>query len=123
MKFLADMGISPKSVAFLQSMGYDARHLNDEGLNRLADSDILNKARYEERIVLTHDLDFSELLAVSGEEMPSVIIFRVRNMHPERVNDYLNQIIVRYRDALEKGCIVSITENQLRIRFLPMRRD
>jgi len=30
MKFLADMGISPKSVAFLQSMGYDARHLNKD---------------------------------------------------------------------------------------------
>ena len=123
MKFLADMGISPKSVAFLQSMGYDARHLNNEGLNRMADSDILDKARYEERIVLTHDLDFSELLAVSGEEMPSVIIFRVRNMRPERVNYYLNEIVVRYRDALEKGCIVSVSENQLRIRFLPLRRD
>ena len=89
----------------------------------MADSDILDKARYEERIVLTHDLDFSELLAVSGEEMPSVIIFRVRNMRSERVNYYLNQIIARYRDAFEKGCIVSITENQLRIRFLPLRRD
>jgi len=55
--------------------------------------------------------------------MPSVIIFRVRNMRSERVNYYLNQIIARYRDALEKGCIVSITENQLRIRFLPLRRD
>jgi len=89
----------------------------------LADSDILDKARYEERIVLTHDLDFSELLAVSGEEMPSVIIFRVRNMRSERVNHYLNEVIVRYRDALEKGCIVSVSENQLRIRFLPLRRD
>ena len=122
MKFLADMGISPKSVVFLQNMGYDAKHLDDEGLNTLSDSHILQKARYEERVVLTNDLDFSELLAVGGEKLPSVIIFRLRNMRPERVNSYLNEIVVRYRDALDKGCVVSVTENQIRIRNLPLRR-
>ncbi len=122
MKFLADMGISPKSVVFLQNMGYDAKHLDDEGLNTLSDFHILQKARYEERVVLTNDLDFSELLAVGGEKLPSVVIFRLRNMRPERVNYYLNEIVVRYRDALDKGCVVSVTENQIRIRLLPLRR-
>jgi predicted nuclease of predicted toxin-antitoxin system len=41
MKFLADMGISPKSVTFLQSLGHDAVHLHEQGLDRLEDSTIL----------------------------------------------------------------------------------
>ena len=53
MKFLADMGISPRSVAFLRGLGYDAIHLYDEGLDRLSDADILSKARTDGRIVLT----------------------------------------------------------------------
>ncbi|HEX9926416.1 MAG TPA: DUF5615 family PIN-like protein, partial [Anaerolineae bacterium] len=60
MKFLADMGISPHTVDFLTQAGHDALHLHQQGLDRLSDPDILTKARQEERVLLTHDLDFGE---------------------------------------------------------------
>jgi predicted nuclease of predicted toxin-antitoxin system len=41
MKFLADMGISPKTTNFLRRMGHDAEHLHSLGLDRLSDSAIL----------------------------------------------------------------------------------
>lgn len=66
MKFLADMGISPKSANFLRSLGYDTAHLLDQGLGRLPDPDILEKARLEGRVLLAHDLGFGELVAASG---------------------------------------------------------
>jgi predicted nuclease of predicted toxin-antitoxin system len=44
-KFLADMGISLKTVAFLRALGHDAVHLADQGLERLPDRDIVAKAR------------------------------------------------------------------------------
>jgi predicted nuclease of predicted toxin-antitoxin system len=65
MKFLADMGISPRTVTWLRKQGYDAVHLNEQGLERLSDEAILSKACKEERVVLTLDLDFSYLLAIS----------------------------------------------------------
>ena len=34
-EILADMGISPKTVAFLHALGHDAVHLSDQGLGRL----------------------------------------------------------------------------------------
>lgn len=79
MKFVADMGISPRTVNLLKTAGYDAVHLVDEGLERLADDEILIKARFERRILLTVDLDFGYLLAVSGATLPSVILFRLGN--------------------------------------------
>ena len=82
MRFLSDMGISPKTVTFLQNFGYDAIHLHEMGLDKLPDSDILEKSVNEGSILLTHDLDFGELLSRSGAKMPSVIIFRLRNMSP-----------------------------------------
>ena len=63
MKFLADMGISPKTVTFLHALGHDAVHLTEQGLERLSDPDIVVKARQEDRILLVHDLGFGELLA------------------------------------------------------------
>ncbi|MGB4946125.1 MAG: DUF5615 family PIN-like protein [Candidatus Competibacter denitrificans] len=58
MKFLADMGISPRTVTFLNSLGHDAIHLREQGLEHLSDPDILHKALEEGRILLTHDLEF-----------------------------------------------------------------
>lgn len=120
MKFLADMGISPQTAAALRELGHDAVHLHDQNLDRLQDPDILNKAQREGRIVLTHDLDFGDLLAASRMQLPSVIIFRLRNMRPERVEHYLKEIIIQHGDELEKGAIISVTEGQVRIRALPI---
>ncbi|MHC5935953.1 DUF5615 family PIN-like protein [Nostoc sp.] len=52
MKFLADMGISLRTVSWLRRDSSDVVHLRDEGLQRLADNEILIKARREGRILL-----------------------------------------------------------------------
>jgi predicted nuclease of predicted toxin-antitoxin system len=119
-KFLADMGISPKTVAFLHTLGHDAVHLAEQGLERLSDRNIVAKARQEGRIVLVHDLGFGELLAASGATLPSVITFRLRNMHPDRVNGALQRLLPQHGDALERGAMISVTEGQVRVRALPL---
>jgi len=120
MRFLADMGISPKTVDFLNALQHDATHVHDQELDSAPDSVILKKAREERRILLTHDLDFGELLAASGTVSPSVIIFRLRNMHPDRVNTSLDSIINKHAALLEQGVIVSVDEGQIRVRLLPV---
>jgi len=61
MKFLADMGISLRSVAFLRDLGVEAVHLHELGLERLPDAEIVTKARREGYVVLTHDLEAAAL--------------------------------------------------------------
>jgi predicted nuclease of predicted toxin-antitoxin system len=117
-KFLADMGISPKTVAFLHALGHDAVHLSAQGLERLPDPGIVEKARQEDRIALVHDLGFGELVAAAT--LPSVITFRLRNMHPDRVNGALQSILSHHGEALEQGAMLSVTEGQVRVRRLPL---
>ena len=120
MRFLADMGISPATAAFLRDLGHDSLHLSDERLHRAADPDILQKARNEGRVLLTHDLDFGELIAASEAKLPSVIVFRLRDMRPHQVNHYLEQILSDHSDSLEQGAIISVTEKRIRVRSLPI---
>jgi predicted nuclease of predicted toxin-antitoxin system len=120
MRFLADMGISPKTVVFLPGLGHDAVHLHALGLDRLPDAAILELARAENRVLLTHDLDFAELIATGGETLPSVVVFRLRNMQPERVNRHLQGIMGQQQEPLERGAIVSVVEGQARVRLLPI---
>ena len=120
MKFLADMGVSPKTVLFLAEGGHDAVHVHELSMDRSTDAAILEAAVQEHRILLTHDLDFGDLMAASGASLPSVIVFRLRNMHPERVNLILGDIIRHHQDALAQGAVFSVSEGQIRVRLLPV---
>ncbi len=120
MRFLADMGISPRVVSALRERGHEAVHLQEQGLGKMPDGDILAKARAEGRVLLTHDLDFGELLAASGGKLPSVIIFRLKDMRADNVNFHLFSILEKQSTVLEKGVICSVTERKVRIRELPL---
>lgn len=122
MKFIANMGISPDTVTFLQKLGYAAIHLDKAGLGRLPDSQILAKAYAEGYVVLTHDLDFGDLMAASGAIAPSVVIFRLRNMRPESVNRFL-QVIERFQVEHERGAVITVTEGNIRVRELPIGKE
>lgn len=120
MKFLADMGISPRTVNWLKSVGYDAVHLVDESLERLPDDEIFIKSRLEERILLTVDLDFGYLLAVSKASLPSVIIFRLGNESCEIINERLAEVLNRFDSDLISGAIISVSDRSFRVRQLPI---
>ena len=122
MKFLADMGLARSTVAFLRAQSYDAAHLRDEGLQRLSDDEIVKKAVGEGRVILTHDLDFGRIVAVSGATVPSVITFRLQDMRPTQVNGYLAEVLARFTTELEAGALVSINEQVIRVRRLPIER-
>ena len=121
MKFLADMGLARSTVAFLRARAHDAVHLRDQGLERLSDREIVEKAVAEGRVILTHDLDFGRIVAVSGATVPSVITFRLQDMRPAQVNRYLAKVLERFTAELEAGALVSVNERAIRVRPLPVK--
>jgi predicted nuclease of predicted toxin-antitoxin system len=69
----------------------------------LDDPAILSKTGQEQRVLLTHDLDFGELVAASAAKLPSVITFRLRNMRPDNVNRHLQAFINRHHECFNRG--------------------
>lgn len=118
MKFLADMGISPVTVAWLNQQGHDAKHLSEERLHKLSDREIFYKAEKENRVVLTTDLDFGEIAVSASSTRTSVIIFRQENRTPVSVNHYLEKVIHTAKTELEKGSIITVEESRIRIRHI-----
>jgi len=122
MKFLADMGLARSTVAFLRAQGYDAVHLRDHGLQCLEDDGIIEKALAEGRVILMHDLGFSRVVACGRARFPSVITFRLEDMRPDQVNRYLRAVLHRFREQLETGALVSVSEGGIRVRLLPVKK-
>lgn len=115
------MGVSLTTVEALRGANHDAVHLRDEGLIRLPDPEIAAKAVAEDRIVLTFDLDFGDILATARSEAPSVVIFRQRNQTPAAVNPRLFQVIHKCAAELASGAIVIVEDEGFRVRRLPIR--
>jgi len=120
MKFLADMPVSPKTVAYLRSLGHDVYRISEKGLPKAKDREIVEIADSEQRIILTMDLDFPAILATSPKSTPSAIIFRLSDESHETVNFLLNDILPKVERELLKGAIVIIEDDRYRIRELPV---
>ena len=120
MKFLLDMGLAQSSVYFLRSHGYDAVHLREQGLQRLPDPEIVAKAIAEARVIHTHDLDFGRIVALSGQGLPSVVTFRLADMQAAEVNRNLLDVLTRFSDLLQHGALVSVSDQAVRVRKLPV---
>jgi predicted nuclease of predicted toxin-antitoxin system len=100
MRFLADMGVDIRVVNWLRQRGHDAKHLRDEGLHRIPNGEIFAKAISENRVILTFDLDFGEIVALSGRQKSSVILFRLHNTRTPHVIDHLTAVLSSATKAL-----------------------
>lgn len=122
MRFLADGGISPRTVEFLRGMSHDATHIRDLRLQRATDTVVIDRARAESRVVLTFDLDFGELLALGILATPSVVLLRLTDERPESVNAHLEAVLRERAAELESGALIVVEDGRYRVRRLPIRR-
>jgi predicted nuclease of predicted toxin-antitoxin system len=120
MNFLLNMNIRREMIAPLQARGHLCCHIGDIGMSRAKDVEIVAEAKRTGEIILTHDLDYGHLLAFSGDNAPSVIILRLRNLHPDEVLSRLDAVWGEIETPLHNGAIVSISDKSLRIRNLPI---
>jgi predicted nuclease of predicted toxin-antitoxin system len=115
-KFLADMGVSPKTVTFLRELGHEAVRLPDVGLERRSDADVIAYALRHRQVVLTFDLDYPALLALNPSSRVSAIIFRTRGARPKWINQRLGETLPLLADALTDGAIVVVEDDRMRVR-------
>jgi predicted nuclease of predicted toxin-antitoxin system len=86
----------------------------------MTDLAIFQKAATEHRILLTFDLDFGEIAALSGIEPVTVILFRLANTRTENVRSRLEAVLREVRDSLAEAAVITVEETRHRVRRLPI---
>lgn len=120
MKFLVDMPLSPTLAAWLRSQNHDAVHAADIGLHRATDIVIMERARNEARVVVTADLDYPHLLALSQAPEPGVILFRDGAWSEDGVIARMNEILAVLPATDLAQSIVVVERDRIRRRRLPL---
>ena len=120
MRFLADAGVSPKTVEFLKQLGHEAVHVRTLGLQRAPDAELVERARADASVVLTFDLDFGEILALGILDKPSVIIFRLADERADSVNQSLSIVLAERLAELQSGVLILVEDTRYRVRKLPI---
>lgn len=99
----------------------EAAHWPTLGANSAPDSEIMSYASTNGHVVLTHDLDFSAILAATHGEKPSVVQIRAEDVSPDVIG---KQVIVALRQMaseLEAGALLTVDLNRTRLRVLPLQ--
>ena len=121
MNFLIDENLPSSLVDYLRIKGHTALHVQDAGLAASADSTILRSALENHAVVVTHDGDFPQMLALSRASGPSVILLRGDIPdEPEDIAILISSLSPEAVLALEDGAVVSIDARGVRVRRLPL---
>ena len=115
MKFLLDECVAKASAMRLRMIGHDVVRVGSD-IRIPNDDDILVLATSEERVLITHDQDFGELVFKKRMRAPfGVVLFRYEPSHPE---DVAKRLVLILRSGLYefKNNLTAVDEDKVRQR-------
>lgn len=121
MRFLIDMTLSPQLALRLREQGHDAIHASEAGLHRASDIQITAQARQESRIIVTADLDFPRILALTYAEGPALILFRGGNYSEFETQQLLDRVLSSVDEDQLATSVTVIDRTRIRRTRLPLR--
>ncbi|MFB6100577.1 MAG: DUF5615 family PIN-like protein [Candidatus Nanohalobium sp.] len=116
MKFIVDESTGKSIADFLEEGGYDTVFVGAE-MKSASDSEIMERALEEKRIIVTNDKDFGELTIREGRDAEGILLLRLQLETPENKKKVLENILENHGDKIE-GNLVIAREDQIKTRKL-----
>jgi predicted nuclease of predicted toxin-antitoxin system len=118
-RFLIDENIPPAVARFLRNKGFDVKEVREAGIPGISDAEIMHLARQEERVLLTFDKHFSNILLYPLDSHYGVIRFRI---HPPLLSDILrilDQFLQKFDLTMIRRTLIVLERDGFRVRRIP----
>jgi predicted nuclease of predicted toxin-antitoxin system len=114
MRLLLDSCVWPLATKQLRNSGHDATCVEDYGQDP-GDEAVLAISLRENRVLVTLDKDFGELVFAMGKQHQAII--RLVNIRAKFQGDAILRILAKYPKELQAGAIIVAESDKLRIRL------
>ena len=114
MKFIIDVGVGRGVEDFLKERGFDVKAVRDVN-PRSRDSEILQMAVNEKRMIITMDKDFGDLVYHSGKRHSGILLLRLEAATGDQKVKVVERIIGNFKKEINNRFCV-FQEGRLRIK-------
>ena len=116
MRFKIDENLPIEIAEALQSSGFDARTVLEQGFQGKADDQIAAVCQREARALVTLDLDFADIRTYPPQDYPGLIVLRLARQDKLTVLNTMQRIIrMLEKEPLERNLWI-VDERRVRIR-------
>lgn len=102
MKFLADQCVWGKTIRLLQDNSFPVTTLKEIGQQIASDEEVLKIAKEEDAILITNDLDFSNIVTYPPSKYEGIIVLRLTARTQAAVHKVLLDLLKKIK--LEAIC-------------------
>ena len=116
LRFLLDANVQLAVARALRDQGHDVVRVSEVD-PRMTDSQVLDLARAQDRILMTNDKDFGELVFLRGQSAPGILLLRLL---PGDANEIAKTVldVVRTTGNRLNGQFAVVTDRRIRLRRL-----
>lgn len=116
MRLLLDENLSPQQAVYLRERGHDAVAVLDVGLSGQSDEKIRDCAIDQNRILITLDADFANMLRFPPAGTPGVIRLKVHPPSEAAIREQIRKALAVLKDIDLAGCLAVLHGDVIRIR-------
>lgn len=116
MRFKTDENLHPDASVLLSAHGHDAVTVWDQGLRGTLDENLAQVCKHEGRVLVSLDLDFSDIRTYPPEEFPGILVLRLRSQDSKSVLAVLRRLLPLLEREAPAGQLWVVDETGVRIR-------
>ena len=116
MKFKVDENLPLEIADLLKSANHDAVTVTDQGMTSADDDTVIDICLKEERVLVTLDLDFADILVYPPKQYAGIMVIRVGVQEKYHIIDTFRQAIPLIGQEAIKQRLWIIEERYVRIR-------
>jgi predicted nuclease of predicted toxin-antitoxin system len=119
MRFKVDENLPIEVAEMLRQVGHDAATVLEQHLGGSHDAQLATLRQLEGRILVTLDMDFSDIRNYPPAEFPGLVVLRLRQQDKPYVLDVFMRLVqVLHQEPIE-GQLWIVEEDRIRIRGEP----
>lgn len=115
-RFKLDENVPAEAVAVLAAAGYECHSVHEEALAGAPDATIAVACAREGRVLVTLDLDFSDVRAYPPGSHPGIVVLRPRAPDRDGTLALLARVLPLFEREPLTGCLWIVDAERVRVR-------